>query len=164
MKKLWVLLFLVLFGCSDIGFDTVTSINLNKFDKKEVAFYQMFSIKSDGVYTVSIRFFRPKDDGDDWEFMTWLGYSVREDGLYIDSGVPIYTYFELINQHGEKIFKSVKNNPTTNAISYGRIAVLEKAYLKTGNYKIMFYARQKNPIFAATNAQLNIGNAPLGKD
>ena len=163
LKNLWILIFVVLFGCSNKGLDTVTSIKLTNFDKKEGALQQKFTIKDDGVYTASLRFFRPKDDGDDWEFMTWLGYSIREDGLYIDSGVPIYTYFEIIDSDGAKVFENTKNHPTSDAVSYGRYAFLGKAYLKKGKYKIIFYYRQKNLLFAATRAELNIGNVPLGK-
>ena len=163
LKNFWILIFLVLFGCSNKGYDTVASIKLKNFDKKELSFYQKFSIESDGWYTISIIFHELKNDETNWRLMSLLGFSIGEDKVYIDSGAPIYTYLEIIDSDGVKIYESSKNNPTTYASGYGRAATLGKASLKKGRYKINFYARQKNPIFGITNAELTIGDLPIGK-
>ena len=163
LKNLWVIIFLVLFGCSNRGFDTVTSFKLTQFDKKEVALEQKISIEEDGVYTVSIRFYEQKNDETGMGLMSMLGFHLDGINSLVDSGVPIDTYFEIIDSNGSKISQNVKSRPTTFAVGDGRVAYLGKAYLKTGNYKMLFYVRQKNPIFAKTSAVLNIGNVPLGK-
>lgn len=163
LKKLIIVVSVFLFGCSNMGFDTVASISLKNFDKQEFAFYQNFSIKSDGVYTVSIRFYEEKNDETGMGLMSMLGFHFDETRSFNDYGVPIYTYFEIKNSHELKIYENTKNYPTTFAVGDGRVAYLGKVYLKEGHYKILFYVRQKNKIFAKTRAQLNIGNVSIGK-
>ena len=163
LKKLWMIIFLVLFGCSNKGISSVTSVNLNNFDKKEVAFYKKFSIKEDAVYTISIGFYAQENDETQMGLMSLLGFYRDKDKILMDAGTPIYTYFKITDSDGKKIAETAKKNPTTTPISYGRVAFIGRTYIKKGDYKIMFYAKQEHLIFAKTNATLNIGNVPLGK-
>ena len=127
LKNLWVIIFLVLFGCSNKGFDTVTSIKLTNFDKKEVALEQKISIEEDGVYTVSIRFYEQKNDETGEGLMSMLGFHFDEISSSVDSGVPIDTYFEIIDSNGSKISQNVKIRPTTFAVGDGRVLYLTSA-------------------------------------
>ena len=68
-----MIIFLVLFGCSNKGISSVTSVNLNNFDKKEVALYKEFSIKEDAVYTISIGFYAQENDETQMDLMSLLG-------------------------------------------------------------------------------------------
>lgn len=162
-RRLWPLIFLFLFGCSNKGISSVTSVNLTNFDKRELAFYKKFSIEHDAVYTVSILFYAQENDETQWELMKLLGFYRDKNKVPVDSGAPIYTNFKIIDSDGRKVSEGTKKHPTTNPISYGRVAFIGRTYLKKGNYNIVFYAKQEHLIFSKTNATLNIGNVPLGK-
>ena len=163
MKKLWMLIFLVLLGCSMKGYDTVASVDLTDFDKKEVAFYKNFSVEKDGFYTVSMLFYPNANDEKQLDLNEAVGLYIYENEPVTNSGVPIYTYIKIIDYSGKVIYENVKEYPETNATAAGRYTRIGATHIDKGEYKIVFYAKQKNLVFKQTNAVLAIGDVSIAK-
>ena len=163
MKKLWLLIFLVLLGCSNKGFDTVTSVSLANFDKKEVAFYKEFSVEKDGFYTVSMLFYHKLNDERGLDLIEALGIYYDENKMIVNSGAPIYTYIKVLDSDGRMVYENVDEYPITNAMADGRYTSIGATHLDEGEYKILFYAKQKHLIFRRANAVLAIGDVLIAK-